>query len=367
MELKKTDFAIATLLALAVVIRFVISTPYLLDTRPTPYLLESYLRSQDIVHDVENRVHISDSHIYYASGVLYALGADPTVYNFQHPPLVKYLFGFSGIIFNSPFYIQLLFAIAIPVLIYLTGVKLGKKLPGALASLLVFIDPLFIQLQSELLLDLGLAAFVMTFLYVCLFYPKQLTLQGILLAAAAATKFWSTAVFVGLLTWVFLFTVMNKLSAKDFTKTAFISAITFCAVYLRSFTLQGLHFNIVFWQAKMLKFLLHHDSSEQLGGAIVLFLTGTYKSWWSGNQLLVSDTWSVLWPITLIIVLIYLVTRRKFDTISFYGWLGIIYLVFISKGVPFARYFIVSLPIMYLSAVIAVSDLLARFYRLYRR
>ena len=61
--------------------------------------VKNYLKSQDIEDPkglITDRVIMSDSDTYSATGYLYAKGEDPTKYNFQHPPLIKYLFGFSS-------------------------------------------------------------------------------------------------------------------------------------------------------------------------------------------------------------------------------------------------------------------------------
>ncbi len=91
--------------------------PQVYTYRFDPVLINSYLQSQDIPHEVDQRVFLSDGEIHIAAGYLYAKGADPTVYNFQHPPLLKYLYGLSILVFHNPYFVQLFFVSFLPFLI----------------------------------------------------------------------------------------------------------------------------------------------------------------------------------------------------------------------------------------------------------
>ena len=85
-------------------------------------LIDSYLHSQDITDRVEGRVFISDSDIYITSGYLYAQGEDPVKYNFQHPPLIKYLYGWSIGLSGNPFFVQIIFSGLLIFMVYSLGV-----------------------------------------------------------------------------------------------------------------------------------------------------------------------------------------------------------------------------------------------------
>ncbi|MCX6704909.1 MAG: hypothetical protein NT162_01050, partial [Candidatus Woesebacteria bacterium] len=110
-------------------------------------LVSEYLRSQDIEDRddvIKNRIFLSDSNLYIASGYLYAKGEDPTKYDFQVPPLIKYLFGFSSLIFGNPFYVQIVFGLVLLWLTYFLGTKLFKNQTVAMIGTgLLLIDPVF--------------------------------------------------------------------------------------------------------------------------------------------------------------------------------------------------------------------------------
>lgn len=63
-------------------------------------LVSRYFCSQDIPYEPPcPRVWLSDEKLHIAAGYLYATGSDPAVIDFQHMPLVAYLYGF----FHSSF------------------------------------------------------------------------------------------------------------------------------------------------------------------------------------------------------------------------------------------------------------------------
>ena len=110
-------------------------------------LINRYFLSQDIPYEPKGkRLFLSDSEIYLAAGFLYAKGANPTLYNFDHPPLIKYLFGYSLLLFKNPYPVQILFGAGVIVLTYYLGIKIfPSPLIAFLASLFLTIDPIFLD------------------------------------------------------------------------------------------------------------------------------------------------------------------------------------------------------------------------------
>src|SRR3989338_10284003 len=67
-------------------------------------LIDRYFLSQDIPREVPGkRLFLSDADVDLATGYLYAQGKDPSLFNFEHMPLIKYLYGFSVILFDNPY------------------------------------------------------------------------------------------------------------------------------------------------------------------------------------------------------------------------------------------------------------------------
>lgn len=93
-------------------------------------LTEKYLRSQDIPHEVHGRIFLSDSDIHIAAAKQYALGADPTKYNFQHPPFIKYLYGFAYLLWGNPLLAQVVLGMILLIGTYGFGVRYGFRKKG---------------------------------------------------------------------------------------------------------------------------------------------------------------------------------------------------------------------------------------------
>ena len=316
-------------------------------------LLGRYFNSQDITHEVPGiRQFLSDAEIYSATGYLYATGADPTSYNFQAPPLIKYLFGFSILLFGNPLYVQLIFGIALIILVYYSGVKIYKStLIPIVACGLLIIDPVFLEVSSSALLDLGQAALLLLYLYLILWHKDKYFLQGLVLGLLAASKFWAPpAFFVVLLAGYNIY--KKRFNLKKFMLHLLIAFIVFSLTYLKTFTNKGFAFNIVFFQLKILKFLIIHDIRSIPFASLFLFLTGFYKTWWGSHMITRSQIWSIFWPFGLItsaLTLINILKRRVMDLKLFIGVIPVVYLLYLGVQAPFTRYFIIILPFLYLN------------------
>jgi predicted membrane-bound dolichyl-phosphate-mannose-protein mannosyltransferase len=303
--------------------------------------VQDYLRSQDIEDPkglIKDRIIMSDSDTYAATGYLYAKGEDPTKYNFQHPPLIKYLFGFSTVLTGNPYYIQIVFGLALLFLTYFLGTKVFtlRLRSGPWIALipvgLLLIDPLFGSMMTEILLDLGQATFALGYVILALFFPESYIFQGVILGLFAASKFWSTAiVIVGLLIFHRLFVKKGRTLSKGMVLSFVVAFGVFSLTYIVSLT-HGL--NIFFFLAKQLKYILAHDSAGAFGGTIILFLK-TNIVWVIG---VIGGIWGM--------------TKTKPNDVRFFSYLfPIIYLLSVSTALPFTRYILIILPFLYINLV----------------
>ena len=325
-------------------------------------LVHDYLRSQDINDPlglIKDRIILSDSDIYIATGYLYTKGEDPTNYNFQHPPLVKYLFGFSTLLIVNPFYVQILFGLALLFLTYFLGMKLFKNTAVSLAGAgLLLIDPVFGGMMNQALLDLGQAVFALAYVILMLFYPESYIMQGLILGFFAASKFWSTAILFVILIFAFkLFIRKEKINIRKAGLSFVIAFVIFSLTYLKSFLNAGGLFNIFFFLAKDLRFMLAHNSASSFGGSVILFITGFFAPWWQKGVVRAMD-WSFLWPVSLVSSIFLALKTKIRDIKSFVFLFPVTYLLLTSTQVPFTRYFIIILPFTYLS----LAGLLKKLY-----
>jgi len=330
-----------------------LKTPDIFSYKFDQNLISEYLRSQDIEdkgNTIQDRIFLSDSDLYIASGYLYAKGADPTGYDFQVPALIKYLFGFSTLLFENPYYVQIVFGLLLLWLTYFLGIKLFKKKAVALLGTgLLLIDPVFGQMMQGALLDLGQTVFALAFVILMFFYPKSFILQGITLGLFAASKFWSTAaIFIFL---IVAYKVVIRKEKYDFKRGGLMLMAAFavyCLIYIKAFiNLRG-GFNILLYQLKVLKYMWEHNSAGIPGGPVVLFISGFFAPWWQTGILRAAD-WSIFWPLSAVSSLILALKTKIKDVKFFFYLLPIAYVLLISTQVPFTRYFLIILPYAYLS------------------
>lgn len=315
-----------------------------------PLLVDNYLRSQDILDiedKIKDRIFVSDEDIYIASGFLYANGASPTEYNFQHPPFIKYLFGISAKYFNLPLLPNLIFAVILLVEVFLLGKLVFKnEFVGLLSSLLLLFDPVFKEVTIYALLDLGQIVFLLGFILTTFFWKKHWIGQGVLLGLACASKFYTPIIiFTGI---IFLYKFLTKdFNLKKELLMLIVSFLTFCSTYIVSFINDNGLFNIFFHQAKIFKFMLDHNQAVEWGGVIKMFFGGYF-----------------MWPI-LFLINMFAILNTKFKDLRFLLLLiPIFYFVVLTFQLPFTRYFILILPFLYLSFAILIYLKLLKLCRI---
>jgi len=317
-------------------------------------LVHDYLRSQDIedpkslIHD---RIFMSDSDIYIASGYLYATGSDPASLNL-HPPLIKYLFGLSAVLTGNPFYVQIVFGLGLLILTWFLGIKVFRsRLVASGAVFLLLIDPVFGAMMNSALLDLGNAFFGLGYLILVFCFPEAWIWQGIALGLFASSKFWSTAIiFTALIFGFKLIIQREKLNFRKIFMSFLVGLLVFALTYLVSFIKTGGMFNIFEYQGRVFRFMITHNYAREIGSPLILFISGYFAPWWTAGVAKAQD-WSFLWPLGLGVGVFS--GFREFwektkDIKLFIYLLPFIYLLLSSTQVPFTRYFIIILPFVYL-------------------
>jgi len=350
--MKRIDFLLIILITLFYFTLLYLNNNPIYNYKFDPGLADLYLRSQDISHEVPSRIFLSDSQIHLAAGLLYAKGEEPTRYNFQHPPLIKYLYGISALLLGNPYFIQVGFGLVFLCLIYVLGIKIFQsRIVSILTAIFVACDPLFINLSNQLLLDLGQGVFLLLYFLAIEFYQNNILLQGITLGLMASSKFWgATLFFVGV--FMFFKLIRKELHFRKFFLHLILAIFVFSLTYTKTFLDRGGNFNLVFFELKTLKYWLDHSQSTIPGSSIILFITGFFPSWWEGRQILKSDVWSLFWPTSFMISLfkiIGFVKRKKWQARGLTATIPVLYLFYLGPQATFARYYILILPFLYLT------------------
>jgi len=321
--------------------------------------------SQDITHEVPGkRLFLSDSEIHIASGYLYTLGNSPTAFNFQHPPFIKYLYGFSILLFQNPFIIQIVFGIVLLLLTYkISFLIFNSFLLALFSSLMLLFDPLFIDISSQALLDLGQVVFILLYFYLLLKKKKiNNFFPGIILGILFASKFWAGSLFFVILFDIY-FILKRKLDLKDIFIHFIIAFIVFSIIYIKTFLDMKGVFNIVFFELKIIKYWFYHSTSQFFGSSFLLFLTGYMKTWWGNQSIIRTNTWSIFWPIGIIGSFYKSIKNiKRFQIKNLIASIPILYLVYLGIQAPFSRYFILILPFVYMNLGVIFLSFLKKLF-----
>lgn len=344
---------ILSLIAIIYLVRLFLISPQIFSYRFSESLIKKYFCSQDIPKEPPcKRLFLSDGDIHIASGYLYIKGADPTEYNFQHTPFIKYLYGFTILLTKNPFYLEILLGIVYLFLIYVLAFRIfGSFIVSALTVLAIIFDPLFIMLSKDASLELGQAVFLLAYMLTILYKKENYLIQGIFLGLFASSKFWGAVpFFVLMLNGFNLF--KKRLKIKTFLLHLLVGFFVFSLTYLKTFINKHGLFNIIFFQLKLLKYWVNHSITNFPFASIGLFLTGLYKSWWDNNLIVKSDGWSFLWPIIFFITgyrSITFIKKKLFNNQFLIFLIPFAYLFYLGAQAPFLRYFILILPFFYMT------------------
>jgi len=349
---KAKDYLYLFFLVSIYLIILVVFKPQVFTYKFDPSLVDRYLCSQDIPYEPPcKRIFLSDSDLYMASGYLYAKGNDPTSYDFQVPPLIKYLYGYSILAFNNPYVVQVGLGILFLCITYLLGLKSFKISEiSLLACFFLVIDPLFLNLSSATLLDLGQGVFLLLYFMAVIFYKKHIITQGIFLGLLFATKFWGGSLFFVLLLLLYQL-YKRQFDLKRYLMHLLVAFAVFSLVYVKTFVDRGGNFNIIFFELKVLKYYINHNTASIFGSSLFLFLTGSVKSWWGSREIIRSDTWSLFWVLGIIVSSVFAIKetlKRSIDVRFLMGSMPFLYLIYLGVQAPFSRYFILILPFIYL-------------------
>lgn len=151
---------------------------------------------------------ISDDKLYAYAGWLYVQGKSPDIVNFEHPPLAKYLIGFSEIIFKNPAMLGFIFSLLTLIILYIISKKTLKTFPFTILPVLILsLDKLYIRFSSSSMLDIYLVFFallsVLIFM-ISLENKKFIPLLYLSIGLAIACKWIAGFLLISLIIYYFL-------------------------------------------------------------------------------------------------------------------------------------------------------------------
>jgi predicted membrane-bound dolichyl-phosphate-mannose-protein mannosyltransferase len=299
---------------------------------------------------------ISDEKLYQVAADYIVRGNNLYDINPEVPPLGKYLYGLSIIIFDNPYITSIaLYLIATVVFILLAKQAQFTTEQIAISALLLLTTPLFFSQLSQTMLDLPQLLFVLLH---CYFFVRilgaaktgqQMTTTlaaGLLLGLAAAIKFPIFVIVIGCVD-AFLLLFQRKV------RTLVYFGIAAAAGYILPFTYYiSTHSFMEFLGAQkwMVHFYRGQYSEVSIWGNVVHYFTGIFSDYAGTTQR--SEEWSIVLPLIAAGVCIYLFskmfknvfTKRMVEPLDYYALLFIALLFPLFFLSLYTRYFVLVLP-----------------------
>jgi len=308
---------------------------------------KKYANSQYIKGDASPR-KITDGELYTYAGYAYVRGEDPTTINFEHPPLIKYFFGFSYLIFGNSAIVSLIFYAIFLFSFYLfSGLVLTNKLLRYLAVVVLGLQPIVYTLASQILLDLPLN-FLVLFLFYFLFkkntsLKKKYILIGIILGFLGSVKY----PFPFLLLPIFLISLTSYLNKelKYLILPLLIAPTIYLTQYLMFFFNGHSFTDLIMFE----KYRFSWWMGDRTMPRFLIFenlFTGKFTGWWDNKPVVKNENWNLLLPITFVSYLGSFFVNKKNRTncilflyslavIILYGIGSATYLRYLTQLIPF--------------------------------
>lgn len=257
------------------------------------YYEKAYSESQYVM-GVDAINNIDDDTLYTYAGYAYAKGEDPATINFEHPPLGKYLFGFSYFIFGNSVVINIFIFFLILILLY--DLQKLLKIPAYFRYIpLIFISTsgLFLDHMGRALLDLQQLLFTLLFFSVLLRKnSNKYIVLGIILGIIASIKY--PYPLIGLYVLMIL---MDAVLYKSFKKT-FISLvigyITYLSTYLIYFTHNHSLIDYIKFEWYRYRWWTEFRTIPQLL-MLNTINSGRFKQWWVGGNYELAKNFTYWW------------------------------------------------------------------------
>lgn len=310
-----------------------------------------YNKSQWVVPN--SKQSVGDDVVYAYAGAKYIYGESPILVNSEHPPLAKNLIGLSAVYLGNEYYYGLFSGIfALIGFFFLSNAILKNRFTSLLVTLTVGLEPLFVVNYFSTLLDLIVLGFLNWYFYFLVRYDKTRRTaliygSGVALGFAVSVKFFGIAAPIIVSTLVYFVIARDIMGILNYFISLVFSLFILIANYFQFF----LHGNGFVDFLKLQKYMfVFHTSGRQSSVGLNwsypnLLLLGKFFT--DKNKLASENHYSVLWPL---VSLTSLVAIPKRLTSPLVIWI-IIYSLTQLASLTNARYLILILPYLYLTAV----------------
>ncbi len=330
-----------------------------------PSLEKRFLDSQYVN---KHPIWIRDEVAFSYSGGKLITGTSPVLVVPDAPPLGKYLIGLSTILFNNDSIVILISAVLSLILLYFLGMQIfANKTLALIAPLAFSFERIFTnQLVYTPLLDIIQLVF---FLSAFIVFNKGLLskksflyflIANVFLGLFISTKFFVSGITI-IASWylVLLFHKdVKKLIALTLTFPSSVAVLllSYSWVFAFGYTLNKF-LGIQKWV------FLYHKSFLILPFSVwPLLLFNRWYVWFGDKPVIADGQWSVSWPIVTILsfatTILYLLKKiPKNNAVEVLMCWVVVYMLFLSTGQTFSRYFVILIPILYIITVYGITSL----------
>ncbi len=323
-------------------------------------LQEKYYNSQYATKNYKEI--ITDEFLESFAGGKFLQGISPILIHHDQPPLGRYIIALSIALFDNEKTIPLILLMISALGIYLVGLQVLKNKFLALIPFGIFVNQLmflnkfnFIPLLEPIqftYIIFAIYAFIVGvqkkiyipfFIIVALLIGAVISIRYFVLGAALASSF-------------VLYLILNKkiIQTVVLSMSFFLSFLMLIGSYYQTF-LSGYSLVKVIGIQKYI-FVYHRSAFVMPFSFWDLLFFNRWHTWWGNNAILSDAEWSILWPISVVIIL-------QFVIYSFWKkillspaeqiliiWISV-YAIMLSVGYTSTRYFLPLVPFLYILSI----------------
>jgi hypothetical protein len=308
----------------------------------------------------------------FAAGA-FLKGINPILIIHDQPPLGRYMLSLSILLFDNPNTIMVLFFFLSALGVFLIGKSILKDTFLSLIPLGIFInEPIFLNkfYNSPLLepIQLPFIIFALYFFVQGIInkkYVKWFILTSIMLGFVISIRFFVLGVILvsSMIIYLLLSRQFNK-KLIVFLITLSLSVVVLLISYARTIQL-GSSILHIFGIQKYI-YIYHKQQLSLPFSFWDLLLLNRWHIWWGTRGIISDPQWIIIWPISMILTLFYILLgfikkillseQEKIIII----WI-IAYCMFLSFGESSTRYFTPLLPFIYIMAVSFLMKIFLKF------
>ncbi|MBS7626916.1 phospholipid carrier-dependent glycosyltransferase [Candidatus Bathyarchaeota archaeon] len=200
-------------------------------------VFHTYFQPGVVLREYENFLSgsgfFSDDKLYALAGWFYVHGTSPDTINFEHPPLGKYIIGFSEVLSMNQVLLGFTLSVLTLIVVFLISRRVLSNLSmSLLAPFLLIMDGLYIDFSSSSMLEIYATFFAALSIYLLMTYRDGWTTFLPYVAVGLALSCKWTVIFLLALPLIYYFSIGRLDRLRLYPLYVGISALTYTAIYI---------------------------------------------------------------------------------------------------------------------------------------